>query len=588
MRVATLKIGLKTGLKAGLKAGLTFLLAISPLLITSAQATGQRTPIVSGYGANGDFAVQVDRFPSPLYRRADVQVFRPAGVVERVPVIFFAPGYSNNDPDEYRGLIEHVVSRGYAVVFTPFQLVAGDLTISEKRYDTIWEGMRAAVERYGDSFDLERVGYLGHSYGGSAIFALAIRGYVREGWGRRGLLLFSLAPWYYSQLPVKDLVNFPAHAKLVIQVYEEDQINDHRLAKDLFDRINLPSSEKDFMYVQSDREGGERLETGHGAPGSRAGEEDAVDFYAIYRTIDALADYAFFGVEEAKVVALGNGAPAQRYMGEWRPGRPICEILAGDCVPITRPSRSFLFPQLGGGPKGMNILSAASPKLARLAPESLALAWGTNFSRYPEASPGPVPELNGTVVKVRDGACVERIAPLLFTSPTQVNFMIPAESEPGNGTVTLYNADGGLAISPVVIGRVGPALFAANGQGEGPAAKSVLRIGADGVRRDENPLQYDFGVGGYVTLPIALPRPGEEVFLILYGTGIRHRSRLANVQATIGRETVEVLYAGPQPQWPGVDQVNLRLPATLVGRGMVDVRLVVDGVPTNAVKINLR
>jgi pimeloyl-ACP methyl ester carboxylesterase len=82
--------------------------------------------------------------------------------------------------------------------------------------------MRAAVERYGESFDLDRVGHLGHSYGGAAIFAMALRGYEREGWGRKAMLLFSTAPWYYFQVGVKEFVDFPAHAKLVVQVYEDD------------------------------------------------------------------------------------------------------------------------------------------------------------------------------------------------------------------------------------------------------------------------------------------------------------------------------------------------------------------------------
>lgn len=570
-----------------LKAGLTFLLAISPLLLTSVQANGHRTPIASGYGANGDYASQVDRFPSPLYDRADVVVFRPVGASGKVPVIFFAPGYTNNDPDEYRGLIAHIVSRGYAVVFTPFQIVSGDLTLHEKRYDTIWEGMRAAVGRYDASFDLERVGYIGHSYGGAAIVAMALRGYEREGWGRRSLLLFSMAPWYYFQVRVRDFANFPAHAKLVVQLYEDDGVNDHRIGKDLLDRINLPLSEKELLIVPSDREGAARIDAEHGAPGSRD-NEDAIDFYAIYRTFDGLAGYAFAGEEEGKRVALGNGAREQTWMGQWSSGRPIREMRGGDCLELGRPSRTFLFPYREV-PKSVSINSAASLRPAPLAADALTLAWGTNLSLFPEASlNGAVNELNGTMVRVRDGFCVERIAPLLFVSPTEVSFIVPPESAPGNGTVSIFNADGGLAVTPVTLTRVAPALFAANGKGVGPAAMSVLRIGADGTRRDENVLQYDFGVGGYVALPIEPARSGEQLFLILYGTGWRHRSSLANVQATIGGVAVAVEYAGPQPNWPGVDQVNLRLPVGLALRGLVDVRLVVDNQPTNALKVNLR
>src|SRR5690242_14439434 len=100
-----------------------------------ASAAGPIPPIQSGYGANGNFAVTVDKFPSPLYDNEKVQVFRPSGAPGSVPVIFFAPGFNNNDPDEYRPLINHVVSRGYALVYAPFQFFSGDVTLHEKRYN---------------------------------------------------------------------------------------------------------------------------------------------------------------------------------------------------------------------------------------------------------------------------------------------------------------------------------------------------------------------------------------------------------------------------------------------------------------------
>lgn len=302
-------------------------------------------PISSGFGANGRFEVQIDRFPSPLYSSADVRVFRPIGAKGKVPVIFFVPGYSNNNPDKYRGLITHIVSRGYAVVFTPYHLVSGDLTLNEKRYDAIWEGMREAVIRYGETFDLERVGYVGHSYGAGAIFAMSLRGIEREGWGQQGLILFSMAPWYHFQLQARDYQNFPSHAKLVVQVYEDDKVNDHRLGREIFDRINLPLSEKDFMMVRGDRLGAARIDAGHGAPESRD-NEDAIDFYAIYRTFDGLSRYAFAGEEAGRRVALGNGEREQRFMGRWANGQPIREMLVGDCLGITRSPMSFLFPSL--------------------------------------------------------------------------------------------------------------------------------------------------------------------------------------------------------------------------------------------------
>jgi uncharacterized protein (TIGR03437 family) len=60
------------------------------------------------------------------------------------------------------------------------------------------------------------------------------------------------------------------------------------------------------------------------------------------------------------------------------------------------------------------------------------------------------------------------------------------------------------------------------------------------------------------------------------------------VTATIGGTPVEVLFAGAQGQLVGLDQANLRLPRTLIGRGAVNVILTVNGVASNTVLINVQ
>jgi len=47
-----------------------------------------------------------------------------------------------------------------------------------------------------------------------------------------------------------------------------------------------------------------------------------------------------------------------------------------------------------------------------------------------------------------------------------------------------------------------------------------------------------------------------------------------------------VLYAGPQAQTPGLDQVNVLLLPTLQGSGPQTVTVVVDGVASNSVTLS--
>ena len=49
-----------------------------------------------------------------------------------------------------------------------------------------------------------------------------------------------------------------------------------------------------------------------------------------------------------------------------------------------------------------------------------------------------------------------------------------------------------------------------------------------------------------------------------------------------------VNFAGAQGSLVGLDQVNLQLSRSLIGRGEVDVALTVDGKTANTVRINIK
>ena len=76
------------------------------------------------------------------------------------------------------------------------------------------------------------------------------------------------------------------------------------------------------------------------------------------------------------------------------------------------------------------------------------------------------------------------------------------------------------------------------------------------------------------------------MFLILYGTGIRHHE--GSVTARVGSLEVKPAFAGPQGTFAGQDQINIPLPKTLRGAGVVEVVLIVNGQMTNPVKVHIR
>lgn len=176
-----------------------------------------------------------------------------------------------------------------------------------------------------------------------------------------------------------------------------------------------------------------------------------------------------------------------------------------------------------------------------------------------------------------DSALVDRLAPLFFVSPTQINYQMPAGTAVGTATVSVIPAGGGSTIAQgsVQVTTVAPGIFAVSGTGAPPtAAGGWLRYsGAELV-----------GFGNLDT-PIEFGGSGDIVYIVLYATGIRYRSSLSAVSVTVGGSSTVVEYAGTQGEFVGLDQINAVLPRSLAGAGQVNVVVTVDGVTANTVKV---
>jgi uncharacterized protein (TIGR03437 family) len=234
-------------------------------------------------------------------------------------------------------------------------------------------------------------------------------------------------------------------------------------------------------------------------------------------------------------------------------------------------------------------VSAASYAVTKAAPDSIVSAFGTGLSISTQAAIfTPLPSsLGGTSVRVTDQFGIERIASLFFVSPNQINYLIPAGTAEGLATVTITNAAGVVSPGLVNVERVAPSIFSADSSGKGYAAADVQRVRSDSTESYERVARFDLAHNRFIAHPIAL-LPNEQAFLILYGTGLKYRSDLSAVKARIGGLATEVLYVGPQGHYAGLDQINLRLPLGLAGRGDITVELEIDGHLTNPVKISIQ
>lgn len=236
-------------------------------------------------------------------------------------------------------------------------------------------------------------------------------------------------------------------------------------------------------------------------------------------------------------------------------------------------------------------VSAASFQAGKpLSGESIVAAFGANLADVTQIGTTiPLPtNLGGTQASVKDSAGNERPAPLFFVSPTQVNYLIPQGTVSGNATVTITNWSGIVSRSTVQVNAVAPGIFAANANGRGVPAAVVERIRANGSRNTEPVARFDQAQNQFVALPIDLGAADDQIFLALFGTGFRFRSSLSAVTATIGGATAEVTFAGAQGDFVGLDQANIRINRSLMGRGDVDVVMTVDGQTTNTVRVNIK
>lgn len=303
-------------------------------------------PIEEGFGSAGPWQMAVDSLPQPLWPGHYVHVFTPQNAPAPRPLIFFSHGYASSSPQQYLPLINHMVSKGYVVVFSPYQMAAGGDPREVKKYATIEAGFETAVDNFRARIDTTRIGFAGHSFGAGAIPALALWAIVDKNWGANGVFLHLMAPWYSYEIDRTKLRLFPSRVKLLMEVFAEDHVNDHRMAISLFNTINIPAAEKNFIMINSDSLGSCRLKADHNTPKGpfdpRA-EEDALDYYGVYRLFDALAAYTFDNNLKAKAFVFGHGRETC-FMGTWPNGKPVAPLSAEQAPTPAQPQDYYVFP----------------------------------------------------------------------------------------------------------------------------------------------------------------------------------------------------------------------------------------------------
>lgn len=257
--------------------------------------------------------------------------FLPGGIdratLDDLPVIVFLHGFTAVEPQRYGGWIEHLVRRGAVVIYPDYQ-DAGVFSGGQDRYiDNMFTGIASAI----DTLDLDpaRVHVVGHSLG--AVLTMVYGTLAPE----RGLppaaSLTMIEPGGCATcsngigfgVPVQLDRQIPKDTLVSVVVGEDDTLvgsSDAMVLARLADEI--PADQQRFVVVRGDAYGQPPLVADHLFPqtAGNGGEEDALDWYGLWRPLDALVTCADFRQECD--TALGTSGAALS-MGSWSDGTPV-------------------------------------------------------------------------------------------------------------------------------------------------------------------------------------------------------------------------------------------------------------------------
>lgn len=219
---------------------------------------------------------------------------------------------------------------------------------------------------------------------------------------------------------------------------------------------------------------------------------------------------------------------------------------------------------------GFKIVNAAS-FLEPVSGGSIAAIFLTGGAQFgiatQQATALPLPtELAGVQVALNGAR-----AGLFYVSTGQLNVLLP-EVSAGQYQLDIFMPTGQVLGGQLYLSD-NPGIFTARTTGSGPPAAVVTNDGRNYLAVSANG----------EPLPISAGTAAQPNFLILFGTGLR-----GTIEVRIGGQLCEVVWAGRSPSLPGVDQVNVRLPAALAGRGVVNLAVSANGLPANSTTLDIQ
>jgi hypothetical protein len=267
--------------------------------------------------------------------------FIPDNRQSKMPVIFFCHGINETDYRTYSGLIDHIVSQGYFLIYVPYKTVPLNNRQNDV-YESLYRRFTAAVRMHQSLIDTSKTGYVSHSFGAGATPYISNRILTIDKWGNNGTFLYLMAPWYPCVITKKELAQYPTHVNLLMQLYDNDLINDPRIARGIYNYIGIATDNKRCMTIFSDSVPSFTITADHDFPCKKPKEITIVHKNGLLRTFDLLSAMTFRNDTQARLTLFPPSDTASLVLAQWRFGMNVRPALLSRSVPIYHPQKTYL------------------------------------------------------------------------------------------------------------------------------------------------------------------------------------------------------------------------------------------------------
>ncbi len=251
---------------------------------------------------------------------------------DEAPVVLFLHGWLAYKPEIYMGWLEHIVRKGYIVVWVRYDAgLTFPASFAEKAMITwkdallriyFWGGRNHVLPSRHTDETLTAV--VGHSAGGYLSAILAANAAEQNSEVPIPKAVVAIEPGGEKIIPEGNFSLIPTETKLLIVLGDQDRTVCESTGVYLWQACDqIADDDKDLLVVRSDQYGLPKQIADHKFPateGFRAGI-DARDYFVTFKLAVAALNCTFNGRDCE--VAFGNGSFGQIYMGRWSDGTPM-------------------------------------------------------------------------------------------------------------------------------------------------------------------------------------------------------------------------------------------------------------------------